>query len=186
METVLTITLISARAKNGVIGKDNKIPWYLPEDLQHFRSTTLGAPVIVGRKTFDSIGKPLPGRTMIVLTRDTQRVSHGCLMASSMEESVAQASNALLSLRCNKSHDSEISSGLGVSLPNEIFIAGGSQIYEMFYSVAQRALITEVHLEPEGDTYFPNLSDKEWCIFSEKKCKSGNHVEYTITDYRRS
>ncbi len=156
------LTLIVARARNGVIGRDNTLPWRLPEDLAHFKAATMGHALIMGRKTFDSIGRPLPGRRTIVLSRDPSWQRPGCERAASLDEAVALCSEA-----------------------SEVFIAGGEQIYREALTRADRALITEVELNPEGDAFFPPLDAAVWRQLSRQTGHSSTGIDFAIAVYER-
>ena len=156
------ITIIVARAANGIIGSNNALPWHLPEDLRHFKATTLGHPLVMGRRTFDSIGRPLPGRRTIVLTRDPRWAHPGCERAASLADAIALAGDA-----------------------DEVFIAGGAEVYREALAIADRAIVTEVALEPEGDASFPPLAPEEWQIESREEHRSAAGVGYAIACYRR-
>ncbi len=135
-----TLTLVVAVARNGVIGKDNGLPWRLPEDLKHFKRTTLGKPCIMGRKTWESIGaRPLPGRPNIVVTRDTGYQAEGATVAHSLEAALQAAQPA-----------------------EEIMLIGGAQLFAQAMTDAHRIVLTEVHAEPEGDTHFPPFDEGDW------------------------
>nr|WP_247687408.1 type 3 dihydrofolate reductase [Pseudoalteromonas luteoviolacea] len=132
--------MIAAMAKDRVIGDDNKMPWHLPADLQHFKRITMGKPVIMGRKTFESIGRPLPGRRNIVITRNEQYQAEGIETASSTEEALAL-----------------------VDKIDEVMIIGGGNIYEQFLPLCNRLYLTHIDLEVAGDTQFPDyLPFGEW------------------------
>jgi dihydrofolate reductase len=133
----VTVTLIAAVARNGVIGADGGIPWHLPEDFAHFKATTLGHTLLMGRATYDSIGRPLPGRTTIVLTRDPDWRAEGVLVADSIEEALAMAEG-------------------------DVFVAGGAAVYAAALPYADEQLLSEVDLEPEGDTFYPAYDRAEW------------------------
>ncbi len=138
------ISLILARADNGVIGKNGGLPWHLPADLQHFKRLTVGKPIIMGRKTFDSIGKPLPGRHNIVVTHKPDWQVAGVTSVSSMAEAIAAA-------------------GLDLKLrAAEIMIIGGATIYTQCLLFAERVYLTEVHIAAEGDTTFPAFDKNIW------------------------
>lgn len=137
----MTVTLIAAVARNGVIGADGGIPWHLPEDFAHFKETTLGHTLVMGRTTYESIGRPLPGRTTIVLTRDPAWSAEGVLTASSLEEAMDLAEG-------------------------DVFVAGGAAVYESALLHADALVISEVHLEPEGDTYFPAVDSGAWTEYA--------------------
>jgi dihydrofolate reductase len=138
MKAAPRITLIAAVAKNRVIGRDNKLPWRLPADLAFFKKTTMGHPVVMGRKTFESIGKPLPGRTNIVLTRQPDYEAAGCVVVRSIEEVLERFGDA------------------------DLFVIGGREIYELFLPYAHRLLITMLDHEFEGDAFFPEIDPAVW------------------------
>lgn len=125
------ITFILARADNGVIGRDGKMPWHLPADLKHFKALTTGKPMIMGRKTFDSFPAPLPGRRHIVLTRDRDWSTPGADVVHSVEQAL------------------DIAGG------NDVTVIGGAEIYALFLDRADRIHVTEVHAAPDGDTIVP-------------------------------
>ncbi len=125
--------------KNRVIGKGNALPWHLPADMKHFRELTMGKPVIMGRKTFESIGKPLEGRKNILITSDSNYRAEGCLVVHSLEEALKTAEGG-----------------------EEVMIIGGGKIYEEFLPKADRIYLTEIHQDFEGDTYFPEFNQNEW------------------------
>lgn len=156
------ITLIVARAKNGVIGRNNTLPWRLPEDLRHFKATTLGHTLIMGRKTFDSIGRPLPGRRTIVLSRDPQWSHPGCDRAESLTAALALASDA-----------------------SDIFIAGGEQVYRSALELAERAVITDIDIEVQGDAHFPELPAALWQEQSRTRLLADSGIPYSIAHYAR-
>uniref|UniRef100_A0A831U5D2 Dihydrofolate reductase n=1 Tax=Geobacter metallireducens TaxID=28232 RepID=A0A831U5D2_GEOME len=130
----MTITIIAAMAGNRVIGKEGRIPWHLPDDLARFRAITMGHPVIMGRRTFDSIGRPLPGRLNIVLTRREWYAPKGVAVARSLAEALELAGTA-----------------------GEVFICGGGQVYREALPLADRIHLTVVHLPFDGDVTFPEL-----------------------------
>lgn len=137
----MLVSAIVATAKNNVIGKDNQIPWYLPADLAYFKRTTLGHHIIMGRNSFHSIGRPLPKRTNIVVTRDPFFQADGVLVAHSVEEA------------------------LGMAYDNgetEVFIIGGGAIYRETQDLWDKIYLTEVALEVEGDVFFPETDPAEW------------------------
>ena len=135
------IAFVVALADNGVIGKDGDLPWHIPEDLKHFKTVTMGKPIIMGRKTFASIGKPLPGRTNIVLTSKMDFAANGVKVAHSLDEAVEAAQT---------------------ESPEEIMVIGGAQVYQEALPKADRLYLTYVHKEVEGDTYFPSFDKDEW------------------------
>ena len=142
----MTISLIVAHSKNRAIGIDNQIPWYLPADLKYFKKTTLGHHILMGRKSYLSIGKPLPGRTNLVLTRNPFFTANGIIVIHTIKEGI------------------EFAKATG---EKELFIIGGGEIYRQSLMLADRLYITEVDLEIEGDTFFPELNPKEWKLISE-------------------
>jgi len=141
----MDIVLIAAVAENRVIGRGNGLPWRLKSDLQHFRALTMGKPVVMGRKTFLSIGKPLPGRTSIVVSRDRSFAAPGIVVAPSLEVAFEAARGDALRR--------------GV---DEIIIAGGAEIYAQAMTIATRLAVTEVHKSVEGDARFPVIDRNVW------------------------
>lgn len=146
----MKLCLIVAVSRNGVIGRDNQLPWHLPEDLKFFKSVTMGKPILMGRKTFESIGRPLPGRTNIVISRDPQWHSAGVEVAQSLE--------AALQLGREACH---------AAGAEEIMVIGGEQIYRMALPLADRLYLTQVDAEIEGDAYFPVVDFDDWQQVSE-------------------
>lgn len=138
----MTVTIVVAMGSDGVIGVGGDMPWHLPEDLAHFKRVTLGHPMIMGRKTYESIGRPLPGRTTIVVTRQTDWTTPGVQVASDFDEALALAS----------------------ALDDEVFVVGGAQIYgeALRSGVVDRLVVTRIDAAPEGDTYFPPVDWSEW------------------------
>lgn len=133
------LVLVVARADNGVIGNEGGMPWHLPGDLKHFKRVTVGKPCIMGRKTFESIGKPLPGRHNIVMTRDESWQAEGVTRAANLAEAIAAA-------------------GLDPrSRAKEVMVIGGAEIYAQALPAATRIELTEVHAAPNGDTVFPDI-----------------------------
>lgn len=141
----MKLAMIVAQAENRVIGNDNKLPWYLPEDLKYFKRVTMGKPIIMGRKTYDSIGRPLPGRCNIVVTRDGDWKVPGVVVVASLDAALEHASA-----------QAEID---GV---DEAVVMGGAQIYRQMLPKTQRLYLTQVHAAVEGDAYFPELVAGEW------------------------
>jgi dihydrofolate reductase len=139
------LSLIVAVAENGVIGSENSLPWQLSSDLKRFKAVTWGKPVIMGRKTYLSIGKPLPGREIIVLTRDPAFQAENVDVAHSLEDAVAKAESRARAMQAV-----------------EIMVAGGADIYAQTLSDADRLYITTVHASPEGDAHFPKWEKSEW------------------------
>jgi dihydrofolate reductase len=156
-----TVSAIVAMAENRVIGFNNTLPWQLPADLKHFKTITSGHPVIMGRKTFASIGRPLPNRTNIILTRDHAFSAPDCLIATEAATALALAKNAD---------------------PEEIFVIGGAEIYKQMLPQVDRVYLTVVHQVFEGDTYFPALSSDEWKEISSERFQADdkNPHEYSF------
>ncbi len=138
------IILVVAAAENGVIGRDGRMPWHLPEDLRRFRRMTTGHPVIMGRRTFESIGRPLPGRHNIVMSRDPAWRAAGVTVAANLAEAIAAAG---LDPRARAAR---------------IFVIGGAQVYAEALPVATAIELTRVHASPEGDTFFPGPDPAHW------------------------
>jgi len=153
----MIVSAIVAVAKNNVIGKDNDMPWYLPADLKYFKRTTLGHHIIMGRKNFESIGRPLPKRTNIVLTRDPYFIVSGCLVAHSIEEALTKA------------YDNG---------DREAFIIGGGEIYKQSLPFLDKIYLTEIDLEVEGDVYFPDIDAKKWKLLSSEAHQADERNEY--------
>lgn len=140
----MKLTLVAAVAENGVIGYHNTLPWRVPADLRHFKAMTLGKPVLMGRRTWDSIGRPLPGRTNLVLTRDPCWSAEGAHAATSLADALDFAQ------QCT------------ADCGDELMVIGGADIYAMAEPLAERALLTEIHAQPEGDAFFPPLDTTLW------------------------
>lgn len=144
----MKISLIVAMARNRVIGKDNKMPWHLPEDLRYFKRVTLNKPVIMGRNTFESIGKPLPQRSNIIISRNAAYQVEGALVVNSLEQALQLAADI---------HQQQQTQEDG-----ELMIIGGAQIYAQALPLADRLYLTEVAAEPEGDAFFPAIERSQW------------------------
>jgi dihydrofolate reductase len=137
----MRLSLIAAVADNGVIGQGNDIPWRLPRDWKRFKRITMGHHLLMGRKTYESIGRPLPGRTTIVVTRGNPKLPDEVVVARSFEEAIERARSAG---------------------DDEVFVAGGAEIYEQGLQLAERLYMTWVHAKPEGDTRFPDWQRSDW------------------------
>lgn len=159
------ITTIAAKAENNIIGNNNELIWHLPNDLKRFKQLTSGHPVIMGRKTFESIGKPLPNRTNIVITRNHDWFSEGIVIVNSLEEAIEKAKET--------DHD--------------VFIIGGGNIYNQALWMSDTLEITEVHHEFDGDTHFPEIDSNEWKeVYRERFPKDEKHsFEYSFIRYER-
>ena len=137
----MRISIIVAVAENGLIGRDGDLPWRLSEDLKRFKEITMGKPIIMGRKTWESIGRPLPGRPNVVISRDPNYAADGVDVVQSVEQALARA--------CELGSD-------------EIMVIGGAEIYRVALSDAERIYVTEVHSKVEGDTHFPHFDRNDW------------------------
>jgi len=147
------ITLIVAAADNGVIGRDNALPWHLPDDLQRFKRLTLGKPIVMGRKTFESIGRALPGRLNIVVTRDANYRREGVTVAHDVDAAVAAANDA-----------------------PEIMVIGGAELFRLFLPRAARVHLTRVHADVTGDVVWPTLDDSWRLVDSEPHAADERHA----------
>jgi dihydrofolate reductase len=134
------IAIVVAAAENNVIGKDNGLIWHLPADLRHFRQITMGHPILMGRKTYESIGKPLPGRTSIIITTQKGYEAEGCIVTHSLQEALEQA----------RQQD------------EAIYIIGGAEIYKQALPLTDTIYLTRLHHAFEGDVYFPELKEQDW------------------------
>jgi dihydrofolate reductase len=144
-ESLVPVAMIAAMAKNRVIGVDGKLPWYLPEDLKFFKRMTQAKPLVMGRKTYTSIGKPLPNRLNIVVTRDTSFTAEGVRICHELPAALELADQQAT-----------------IEAAEEIMVMGGGEIYRQALPFAQRLYITEVDIEVEGDALFPEISANEW------------------------
>lgn len=165
------IAIVVARARNGTIGRDNGMPWHLPEDLKHFKATTLGHAILMGRKTFDSIGRALPGRRTVVITRNPDWRFDGCERAGSLAEAIATASRP--------GADPAI-------VTDEVFVVGGAQIYAEALALADRIVMTEIDAEFDGDAFFPDLDPAAWREHARTAHRSATGLPFSIVDYRRA
>jgi dihydrofolate reductase len=158
------LSIIVAMAKNRTIGVDNTLPWRCPEDLKHFKALTMGHHMIMGRKTYDSIGKPLPGRTTVVVTRNTGLQIDGCLIAHSLEQAIAACAG-----------------------DEAIFIVGGAELYTQSLPLADTLYITEIQQDVEGDAHFPAFNKAEWQEVSRevRSQETPQPLEYHFVCYRR-
>lgn len=148
------VSIIVAIAKNGIIGDKNSLLWHISEDMRFFRETTSGHPVIMGRKTYDSLGRPLPKRTNVVISRTTKHIE-GCTVVGSLEEAIALFPKE-----------------------EEVFIIGGAQIYALAMEVADRLYLTRVEHDYQGDTSFPEWDESKWKLLSRTPYERGEKYEY--------
>jgi dihydrofolate reductase len=165
-----TLSIVCAMAQNRVIGRDNKLPWHLPADLAYFKNLTLGHPIIMGRKTFESIGRPLPQRTNIVVTAQAGWSAAGVTVVNSLEEALTAANQAALAM--------------GVQ---EMMLIGGATLYEQALPLAHRLYLTEVQAEIEGDAFFPQWNRSQWMEKSRQPHSADHHncFAYEFAVYER-
>lgn len=157
------LTLIAAMGKNRAIGMAGSMPWHLPAELQHFKQATMGKSIVMGRKTWQAIGRPLPGRQNIVVSRNPVYLARGVDLAGSLDEAV------------------------GMSESDEIMVIGGGQLYALALPLAQRMILTLIDIEPEADTWFPEWDPREWELTSEKQFPVDeiNPLAYRIIELNR-
>ena len=158
------IVLVAAVADNGVIGRDNALPWHIPEDLKHFKRVTLGKPILMGRRTFDSVGRALPGRTNYVLSRDPDWAAPDAVTVESLAAAIALESES-----------------------PEFMVVGGQWVYELALPLADRILLTQVHADVDGDVFFPTLSMREWVEIDRRDvpASEGTHPAYSFVTLQR-
>lgn len=158
----MLLSLIVAYAQNHVIGRNNTLPWRLPSDLAHFKRTTLGHPVIMGRKTWESLGRPLPGRRNIVISRNQDFTADGAQCVSSLSQAIASVQEA-----------------------EQAFVIGGAQIYQEALPFAQQVIATEVLANVEGDAFFAPLDPAQWTEISRTHHPEENGLRFDVVQYRR-
>jgi dihydrofolate reductase len=166
----MRIVLVAAIGENNVIGRNGQLPWRLKSDLQHFRRLTLNKPVVMGRRTFESIGKLLKDRTNIVVTRDLSRAASGAVLATSIEEALAYA------------HDDAKRRGV-----DEIMVIGGNDVFAATLPLADRLEITHVHAAPDGDVFFPPIDSGVWREVSRQDYPAGpqDDAPFTVAAYEK-
>ena len=157
------VFLVAAVAANGVIGADGKLPWRLPEDLKHFKALTLGHPVIMGRKTWESLGRPLPGRENIVVTRSAGYDAPGASVAASLEAALALCAGEPV-----------------------VYVIGGSELYAAALLFADGLVLTEIHRDYDGDTRFPDFDRKSWRETQRKRQTSADGLRFDFVLYERA
>jgi dihydrofolate reductase len=159
----MTISYIVAMGRDRSIGKDNKLPWRLPADLAYFKKTTMGHPILMGRKTYDSIGRPLPGRTNVVLTRSQDFQAEGCVVVHTAEEAMERFA------------------------AEELFVTGGTEMFRLFMPYADKMYITWIDAEFEADTFFPEYDEALWRLVSEEPgvTDERNPYAYSFRVYER-
>jgi dihydrofolate reductase len=163
--------MIWAMAENRVIGRDNSLPWRLPNDMRHFMQTTMGRPVIMGRKTFESMKAPLPGRTNIVLTQNPDWQRGGVQVVATLDEAIELAQSQCL-----------------IDGVEEVMVIGGAQIYEMALPRADKLYVTLVHDEPKGDVFFPEFDLAQWNVIADERFEADERHSsaYTIQTLERA
>ena len=156
----MRLSIVVAMAANRVIGRDNRLPWHLPADLKHFRQLTTGKPILMGRKTWESIGRPLPERTNIVITRDTDYAAAGCVVVHSIDAALRAAGHN-----------------------DEVMVIGGSELYRQVLPQVTTIYLTRVHADIEGDAVFPEIDESEWrevertdCVPDEKNAHAYSFI----------
>lgn len=164
MPPSLNLSIIVAMAKNRTIGIDNTLPWRIPADMQHFKRLTMGHHLIMGRKTFESIGRPLPGRTTVVVSRDRSLKIEGCIVAHSLAEAIAACAG-----------------------DSEFFVVGGAEIYTQALPLADTLYVTEIQKDVMGDAAFPAFDQSEWREVSReiRRQEMPEQLEYHFVTYRR-
>ncbi len=159
------ISIIVAASANNVIGVEGDLPWRLSDDLKRFKAITMGKPIVMGRKTWDSIGRPLPGRQNIVITRQAGFVAEGCDVVASAGEAIAATAGA-----------------------DEVMVIGGSQVYSLFLPNAERLYLTRVHAEVAGDAFFPPINESQWRLVNDEphSADDQNAFDYSFRTYERA
>ncbi|MCZ6463392.1 MAG: dihydrofolate reductase [Proteobacteria bacterium] len=162
----MRVTIVAALSENGVIGRGGDLPWHLPEDRRHFVQLTTGHCLIMGRKTFESIGKPLPKRTSIVITRHPERALEGAVVVDNLTAALAEA----------EARDE-----------TEAFVVGGSEIYALALPRSDRLVLTRVHARVEGDVVFPDFPEDDWKLMGETRHPADERHDhaFTIQEYAR-
>ena len=160
----MTVSIIVAMAENGVIGRDMDLPWHISADLKRFKALTMGHHIVMGRKTFESIGRLLPGRTTVIVTRQPDYQVDGAVIVNSLGAAQAAATD-----------------------DSELFIIGGGQIYEIALTLADRLHVTRVHTEVDGDTSFPAIDWDQWELVSAERhgADEKNDYDFTFESYQR-
>ncbi|MDR2026466.1 MAG: dihydrofolate reductase [Prevotellaceae bacterium] len=153
------LSIIAAVGENNAIGKDNKLLWHITEDLKYFRSVTVGHPVIMGRKTFESVGRALPGRTGIIISRNPQFAVEGCIVVPSLEEAIAVASG----------------------IDDSPFIIGGATVYREAIDIVDMIYLTKVHNKYDADAFFPDIPENEWIEIERIDFEKGKDFSYPFS-----
>ncbi|MBL6696676.1 MAG: dihydrofolate reductase [Luminiphilus sp.] len=167
----LPVELVLAVSENGVIGRGNALPWDLPDDLQHFKRTTMGCPVLMGRRTFDSVGRPLPGRTNLILTRDPDWRAPGVEVFQDIEDAIERARQQAL-----------------LDDARALCVVGGAEIYKLSLPYANRAVVTQVHGDVQGDTFFDLSLLLGWREVSRHRVEAGdrNSHDFSVVELVKS
>ena len=163
----LPVSIVVAVADNGVIGRGNALPWDLPDDLQHFKRTTMGRPIVMGRKTFESIGRPLPGRLNIILTRDPSWTASGVSVASSIEQAIDLAEGQAF-----------------IDGADSVMVIGGAEVYRQALPFASRAFVTRVHGHIDGDAFFDLDEIASWREVSRERVPAGERNSHDFSVIR--
>lgn len=167
----MKLAIIVATANNGVIGRNNQLPWHLPQDLKYFKTVTFGKPIIMGRKTYESIGRPLPGRTSIVITRNPEWLpGDGVIVVGSMMDALQEAQKVL---------------GASLQAGDEAIVIGGAEIYRAALALAEKVYLTSIDLDCEGDAYFPALDGAEWMLESVLPGDASAEISHKFLVYKR-
>lgn len=153
----MNLTIIAAMSENRVIGRDNDLAWHLPDDLKRFKELTKGHHVIMGRKTFESVGKPLPGRTNIIVTNQKEYKAPGCIIVHTLKEAIQKAEN-----------------------DKQPYIIGGGKIYDQALPLCDTLEITHIHAQVEGDTYFPEVDTSKWQIVAKESHPADDKHEFAF------
>jgi len=161
----MRLAAIAALAHNRVIGIENRLPWHLPEDLRHFKVLTLGHHIVMGRKTYESIGRPLPGRQTVIVTRDSAYAQPGCHIAHSIDAALVLAARAG---------------------EDEVFFVGGAALYAQVLPRADRLYLTEIQADYPGDAYFPALEAAQWREMARERHTSTTGLVYDFVTYQRA
>jgi dihydrofolate reductase len=159
------ISMIVAMGENNAIGKDNELLWHLPADFKHFKSVTMGKPILMGRKTYESIGKPLPGRKNIVITRNKSFFAEGIVIVNSIEAALEEA----------QEHE-------------EVMVIGGASFYQQMLPVAERLYVTKVHHTFEADAFFPDINSDKWRVTEQSECAADDKhaYDFSFMTYQRA
>ncbi len=145
-------------ASNHVIGLNNQMPWHLSADLKKFKIITMGSPILMGRKTYESIGRPLPGRTNIIISRNLHYQQKGCLVVNSIEKAIASCQNN-----------------------SEVFVIGGASLYKSILPMADTLYLTQINKDFEGDTFFPEIDKKKWNLVEREDVNNDPSVDFTYS-----